>query len=102
MNLTPRATDDLFDAIAKNLLTQAALITGPGKTDPRWPAIIAQAYREGLAALAAKSSGGILFRMAPDGMMEISSLDADIRLGNGGEPASPAAPTADPSNSGDY
>lgn len=94
-----QAHDDLFAAIAKNVFAQAALITAPGKTDPRWPVIIAQAYREGIAALAARSSGGILFRMAPDGMMEISSLDADVRAE---KPASPPAPTVDPSNSGEY
>lgn len=66
---------DVFDQIARRLLAQTALITAPGATDPRWGAIIAQAYREGLAALASRHAGGVLFRMDADGLMDVIALE---------------------------
>ena len=66
---------DLFDAIARHLFAQTALITAPGAVDPRWPAVVAQAYREGIAAYAGRALNGVLFKLEPDGMMSIHLLE---------------------------
>lgn len=65
---------DVFDAIAANLMNQTALITKPGAIDPRWPSIIAQAFREGIGAYAAQAPGGMLFKVERDGTMAIIAI----------------------------
>lgn len=78
---------DLFEAIAHKLIHQTALVTAPGKTSPRWIAIIAQAYREGMIALAAQSPGGVLFRLTVDGYLEVIGLErAEVEIETPGAP----------------
>lgn len=66
----------MFDQIAIHLFEQTKLITAPGAVDPRWPALVAQAYREGIAAWVGQHPGGLLLRMQPDGALGFAGLDA--------------------------
>lgn len=65
---------DLFEAIARQLFDQTKLVTAPGAVDPRWPAIVAQAYREGIARVAESAGGGVLFRLDPTGGMDVIAV----------------------------
>jgi hypothetical protein len=66
---------DLFDMIVRQLFTDAAMVTAPGAIDPRWPVLIAQAYREGIAQMVRQAPGGVLMRWE-HGSLGIYALSA--------------------------
>jgi hypothetical protein len=73
----PVLPPDLFDVIIKQLMTDTAMVTAPGAIDPRWPTLIAQAYREGIAQLVAGAPGGVLMKME-GGSLAIYALSESV------------------------
>jgi len=74
---SPVPETDLFDRIVRQLFSDTALVTAPGSLDPRWPVLIAQAYRDGIANFVAQSPGGFLLKMEQGGLA-IYQIDAQV------------------------